>query len=395
MSVVEPGSAGKSLVERVKNILTQPSATWDVIETEPASIGDLYRTYVAPLAAIPAVCGAVGLLAFGVGAFGVSFRPSPVWVIAQFLTSYVMTLVMVYVLALIIDGLAPNFEATKDQGQAFKLAAYSGTASWVAGVFQLLPMIGGLLALLGALYTLYILYEGLPKLMKSPEDRTTPYFVVILVVAVVIGLVIAILTSRISTFGGPLSIASQHVGGTVSVPGAGSINLGKLQDQANRMEAAAKQMESGKDVPATDPEVLKAYLPASVAGFNRTEVSASSAGAGGFQGSGAEGAYEKGESSIRLTVSDLGVAGAMAGMANAFNVHSSKETATSYEKVGKVDGRMTQESYDRSSQHGEYSVLVADRFMVQATGEKASMDDLKAAVNAVGVSQLEGLAKKG
>ena len=65
------------------------------------------------------------------------------------------------------------------------------------------------------------------------------------------------------------------------------------------------------------------------------------------------------------------------------------------EKVGKVDGRMTQESYDKSSQHGEYSVLVADRFMVQATGEHVSMDDLKAAVNAVGVSQLEGLAKKG
>ncbi|MDB5423886.1 MAG: hypothetical protein JWQ29_1302 [Phenylobacterium sp.] len=395
MSVVEPGSTGRSLVDRVKSILTQPSATWDVIEAEPATIGELYKGYVAPLAAIPAVCGAVGLLAFGVGAFGISFRPSPVWVIVQYLTSYVMTLVMVYVLALIIDALAPNFGGVKNQLQAFKLAAYSGTASWVAGVFGLLPMIGGLLALLGALYTLYLLYRGLPKLMKSPEDKTTSYFVVILVVTLVLGIVIAVLTSHISNFGGPLSIASRHDVGTVSVPGAGSINLGKLQEQADRAEAAAKQMEAGKDVPATDPEVLKAYLPASVAGFSRTEVSASSGGVGGFQGSGAEGAYEKGDSSMRLTVSDLGMAGAMAGMANAFNVHSSKETATGYEKVGKVDGRMTQESYDKSSRHGEYSVLVADRFMVQATGERVSMDDLKAAVNAVGVAQLEGLAKKG
>jgi hypothetical protein len=395
MSVVEPGSTGRSLVDRVKSILTQPSATWDVIEAEPTTIGELYKGYVAPLAAIPAVCGAVGLLVFGVGAFGISFRPSPVWVIVQYLTSYVMTLVMVYVLALIIDALAPNFGGVKNQVQAFKLAAYSGTASWVAGVFGLLPMIGGLLALLGALYTLYLLYRGLPKLMKSPEDKTTSYFVVILVVTLVLGIVIAVLTSRISNFGGPLSIASRHDVGTVSVPGAGSINLGKLQEQADRAEAAAKQMEAGKDVPATDPEVLKAYLPASVAGFSRTEVSASSGGVGGFQGSGAEGAYEKGDSSMRLTVSDLGMAGAMAGMANAFNVHSSKETATGYEKVGKVDGRMTQESYDKSSRHGEYSVLVADRFMVQATGERVSMDDLKAAVNAVGVAQLEGLAKKG
>jgi hypothetical protein len=188
-------------------MLTHPSATWDVIEAEPATVGDLYKSYVAPLAASPAVCGAVGLLAFGVGAFGVSFRPSPGWVIAQHLTSYVMSLGMVYVLMLIIDGLAPNFGGTKSQIQAFKLAAYSGTASWVAGVFALLPSIGWLLALLGALYSLYTLYKGLPKLMKSAEDKTTAYFVVVLVVAVILGLVIASLTARISTFGGPLSVA--------------------------------------------------------------------------------------------------------------------------------------------------------------------------------------------
>jgi hypothetical protein len=82
-------------------------------------------------------------------------------------------------------------------------------------------------------------------------------------------------------------------------------------------------------------------------------------------------------------------------MAGAFNVQSSKETASGYEKVGKVDGRMTQESYDRTSRHGEYSVLVADRFMVQATGDGVSIDDLKAAVGAVGAGQLEGLAKAG
>jgi hypothetical protein len=45
-------------------------------------------------------------------------------------------------------------------------------------------------------------------------------------------------------------------------------------------------------------------------------------------------------------------------MASAFNVKSSKETATGYEKVGMVGGRMTQESYDRQARSGEYSVLV-------------------------------------
>ena len=80
-------------------------------------------------------------------------------------------------------------------------------------------------------------------------------------------------------------------------------------------------------------------------------------------------------------------------MAGAFNVKSSKETSTGYEKVGKVDGRLTQEQYDNASKHGEYSVLVADRFMIQVKGDAVSMNELKSAVSAVGTARLEGMAK--
>ena len=393
MSVVEPGSMGSSLIGRIKSILLQPSATWDVIDTEPATIAGLYRGYVIPLAAIPAVCTAVGMLAFGIGGiFGVTFRPSPVWLIAQAIVSYVLGLAMVYVMALIIEGLAPSFGGTKDRIRAFKVAAYALTASWVAGVFGLIPMLG-IVALLGGLYTLYLMYLGLPKLMKAPQDKAMPYFALVLVVAIVVGIVISSITGRITMMGGPLHLGSAASGATVHVPGAGSVNLGQLQEASKRAEAAAQQMESGKAVPATDPEVLKAYLPANVAGFDRTEVSASGAGAGGVQGSNAEGTYTKGEANFRLAVTDMGAAGAMAGMANALNVRGSKETATGYEKVGKVDGRMTTESYDRNSHHGEYSVLVGDRFMVTATGDNVTIDDLKSAVQAIGPGRLEGLAK--
>ncbi|WP_372786520.1 Yip1 family protein [Phenylobacterium sp.] len=394
MSVVEPGSAGSSLIERVKNILIAPAATWDVIDGEAATIGGLYRSYVIPLAAIPAVCNLIGMLVFGIGGiFGISFRPSPVWLICQAIVSYALSLAMVYVLALIIEALAPSFGGTKDRMQAFKIAAYAPTASWIAGVFGLLPQIG-ILAILGGLYSLYLLYVGLPKLMKAPQDKATPYFAVVLVVAVVVGVVIGAITSSISRIGGPLSVASSSVTSraVVNVPG-GSVNLGDLEAASKRAQAAAEQMQSGKAVPATDPEVLKAYLPANVAGYARTEVSASGGGVGGIQGSNAEGTYTKGDANFRLAVTDMGAAGAMAGMAGAFNVKGSKETATGYEKVGRVDGRMTTESYDRSSHHGEYSVMAGDRFMISATGDNVSIDDLKAAVQSIGPGKLEGLAK--
>lgn len=395
MSVIEPGAASAGLVARVKAILLKPDETWAVIDGEPATIGGLYRSYVIPLAAIPAVCGLIGILVFGIGGFGISFRPSPVWGVAQAVLQFGLALAMCYVMALVIEGLAPSFGGAKDRTQAFKVAAYASTASWVAGLFALVPALWPLVVL-GALYSLFLLFKGLPRLMKTPEDRAAPYAAVVVIVAFVVGLVIALATSSIAGLGRGLTPAGAigSVSGTVKAPGGGEMDLAQLEAASKAMEAAAKRAESGELV-ATDPEALKAYLPAAVAGFSREELSASSGGAAGIQGSQAEGRYTKGDASLRLQVTDLGAAGALAGMASAFNVKSSKETATGYEKVGMVGGRMTQESYDRQARHGEYSVLVGDRFMVEAEGDGVTMEDLKAAVGAIDQKRLEGLAKAG
>lgn len=395
MTIVEPGAAGAGLIARVKDILTKPSATWDVIEGEQPTVGSLYTSYVMPLAAFPVVCTLIGSLVFGLGAFGMTYRPSVVGAITQAVVSYGLSLAMVYVVALIIEALAPNFGGVKDRLQAIKIAAYFPTASWVAGVFGLVPALA-MVALLGGLYSLYLLYLGLPKLMKTPQDKALPYSAVVVVVAIVLSLVIGMAAGSVAALtGGAARLGGAgHVSGTVKVPGGGSLDLGKLEAASKRMEAAAKQAESGQAV-ATDPEVLKTLLPASVGGFTRSEVSASSGGAAGIQGSEAEARYTKGDANMRLEVTDLGAAGALAGMASAFNVKSSKETATGYEKVGMVGGRMTQESYDRQARSGEYSVLVGERFMVQANGDGVSMDELKAAVAAVDQGRLEGLAKAG
>ncbi|TAJ73868.1 MAG: DUF1282 domain-containing protein [Phenylobacterium sp.] len=395
MSVVEPGSASAGLVARVKGILFKPTETWDEIDREQPSIGGLYTSYVMPLAAIPVVCSLVGMLVFGIGGFGITIRPSPVWLVVQAIVSYGLSLAMVYVMALIIETLAPNFGGTKDRIQAFKVAAYAPTASWVAGVFGLIPALG-VIAILGGLYSLFLLYKGLPKLMKTPEDKALPYAAVVIVVAIVAAIIIGMVSGSVMALSGAMNPAATlgSVSGTVKVPGGGEMDLAKLEAASKRMEAAAKQAEAGTAT-ATDPEALKAYLPASVAGFTREEVSASSGGAGGYQGSQAEARYAKGDASLRLEVTDMGAAGALAGMASAFNVKSSKETATGYEKVGVVGGRMTQENYDRQARSGEYSVLVGERFMVQARGDGVSMEELKAAVGSVDQRRLEGLAKAG
>jgi Yip1 domain len=183
------------LVDRVKNILLNPRQEWSVIDTEPATVGELYTGYIVPLAAIPPVAQAIGYSVFGVSVPFLGTYRTPIGsALSGALVTYVLTLAGTYVLALIIDALAPNFGGTKSQIQALKVAAYSSTASWVAGIFALIPGLR-FLSILG-LYSLFLLYLGLPVLMKTPPEKALGYTVVVILAAIVLFLVVGLVAGR-------------------------------------------------------------------------------------------------------------------------------------------------------------------------------------------------------
>jgi hypothetical protein len=143
------------------------------------------------LAAIPAVAGFIGLSLIGAGFMGISYRVSVGAGIAHMVVSYLLSLGAVYLLALIIDALAPTFAGEKNFIQALKVSAFSMTASWLAGIFYILPALA-ILGLLG-LYSVFLLYTGLPVLMKSPEDKAVPYVVVVIIAGIVLFMIVGAL----------------------------------------------------------------------------------------------------------------------------------------------------------------------------------------------------------
>jgi Yip1 domain len=178
-----------NLVERVKRILMTPRSEWEVIDAEQTTPAELYTSYIVPLAAIGPIAQLIGYSVFGVSVPFVGTYRVPIGsAITQALVSYLLTLAGTYVLALIIDALAPTFHGQRSQIQALKLAAYSLTASWVAGIFALIPGLR-ILTLLG-LYSLYLLYLGLPVLMKTPREKALGYTVVVIIAAIVLSLII-------------------------------------------------------------------------------------------------------------------------------------------------------------------------------------------------------------
>jgi Yip1-like protein len=183
-----------NLVERAKKLILQPKQEWQAIDAEPHTVQGLYTGYVMILAAIPAVCGFIGLSLIGIGAFGQTYRVPIGAGIAHMVVSYLLSLGWVYVLALIIDALAPNFGGQKNFIQALKVAAFCPTPAWLAGVFSIIPSLS-IIGTLLSLYSLYLLFLGLPILMKTPEDKTIPYIVVVIIAALVLGVVIATLAA--------------------------------------------------------------------------------------------------------------------------------------------------------------------------------------------------------
>lgn len=184
------------LIGRAKAIVLNPKQEWAVIEKETTTTAELYTGYIVPLAAIGPAAWAIGMSAFGVAMpFMGSLRVSPATAVGSAVMRFVFALVGVWVLGWIIDALAPKFGGQSNSSQALKVAAYSSTAAWLAGIFGIFPPLA-ILGLLG-LYSLYLLYLGLPALMKSPADRSLGYTVVVVIAAVLIFAVIGVISSQI------------------------------------------------------------------------------------------------------------------------------------------------------------------------------------------------------
>ena len=175
-----------NVIVRVKKILFQPQTEWLVIDAERTTTQELYTGYIVPLAAIGPLAMLIGLSTMGinvpfVGTMQVPFSS----LVTQTIVTYVMGLAGIYVLALIINAFAPMYSGVGNMSQALKVTAYSATSAWVGGIFNLVPALS-LLGLLASAYTLYLLYLGLPVLMKSPPERAMGYTVTVIIAAVVL-----------------------------------------------------------------------------------------------------------------------------------------------------------------------------------------------------------------
>lgn len=173
-------SAG--LVDRVKNMLLTPKAEWERIAAETPDTNKLFVGYALPLLALGAICGLIGSTMIGMPFIG---RVPIAWGLTQAIFSVVVGLVSLFICAAIANALAPSFGSRQDMGRAQQLVVYGSTASMVAAVVTIFPPLG-ILAIVGGLYSIVLMYFGLPHVMQTPADKQVVYLVVLIIAYVVV-----------------------------------------------------------------------------------------------------------------------------------------------------------------------------------------------------------------
>jgi hypothetical protein len=164
-----------NIVERAKNILLTPKTEWETIEKEDGDPQSLLVKYVIPMILIGTVASFFGHY---------HIWESVKYGLAAAVSTLATGIISYYVSIYVIDALAPSFESEKNINQSAKLVAFSSTAAWLAGIFNIVPR----LAFLGivGLYSIYLFYLGLGPLKKTHEDKKVIYMIVAAIVMFVV-----------------------------------------------------------------------------------------------------------------------------------------------------------------------------------------------------------------
>jgi hypothetical protein len=155
-------------------IMTHPDLEWESIRRENETVSRLYLSHVIILAMIPAAAGYYGVTQVGWSiAGGDNVRLTQGSALQLCTLFYFALLAGVFIIGQFIDFFAKTFGVDNQTPRGAILAAYTSTPLFLVGFIAAYPnlwvnMIAGMIAIA---YAVYLLYEGLPILMKIPPER--------------------------------------------------------------------------------------------------------------------------------------------------------------------------------------------------------------------------------
>jgi uncharacterized membrane protein len=408
------GAAAPGLIDRIKNIVLTPKTEWPMIASEPTTIPQLYKGYVIPLAAFATLMSFVRMSVIGIGFWRMPVLTGLVYA----LVGFVFALLGLYAVGWIIDMLAPTFSGQRDRRQALKTAAYAFTPGAIGAVFGLLGWLGTPLRLVAAIWGIYLLYLGLPVMMRSPREKAPAYTAAVIVCVILLFVLFGVIVSVVNPMRSysPLGMngtamtreqrqaaASAAAGASsASPPAAADAPAGAANSQdgtaatAGVLAALSGAMAGNRHVDPVDVHTLKELLPDSLPGMRRTNAEAGTQAGLGMKASSATGDYQgDGATRAQIKIVDAAAVSGLLNLAGSMSASATSESDTGFEKDTTIGGRHVHEKYDNRSKHGELIAIVASRFTVSVTSDGVDVGTLEQYARLVDLSKLEAMKDAG
>jgi len=162
------------ILSHVWGLFTHPEKEWKTIRKENCTIGRCYCSHVLLLAAIPPIAGYIGTTQVGWQIVTAEVHrlthQSALWIA---ILSYLTILVAVFAIGKMIHWMGQTYGAKQTLPQCIALAAYTATPLFLIGVMLLYPVLwlNLLIGLVALMYTVYLLYLGVPIVMGISKER--------------------------------------------------------------------------------------------------------------------------------------------------------------------------------------------------------------------------------
>ncbi len=273
------------LIHRIVNITLKPQAEWPVIAAEPPSMGRIVVGCVVPLAAIQALLSFVHMAVIGISVpFAGNVRMPMASSLTAALMGFVFSIVGMFLLALIVNAWAPFFNGRRSLAESLKVAAYAAVPGWIGSFFGILPVLGVLIGLLAGLYCIYVLYLGLPIVMRAPKERAVGYTVAVILTGMLLGIVLGgvmMALGGFTRFGMPsqsaavrneqgAAITGNIIGNMLGTDDKGKAALGQalgnLARAGQQMEAANPPATTAAPAPTPEEAAARAQQDAAQTG---------------------------------------------------------------------------------------------------------------------------------
>jgi hypothetical protein len=160
----------KFLLTSLKNILLDPSKTWETIDTENRPVKVIRDSYLFPLLILVSLSAVAGSLIF------MNTELSPAFSILTGLKTFLTLFITIYLSALILKEITYPLDLGRDFTVSFRIITFSFTplllTMFISNFFESLLFVN----ILG-LYGLYIFWTGAEKLLAPPQYKKMPLII--------------------------------------------------------------------------------------------------------------------------------------------------------------------------------------------------------------------------